>query len=140
MNTNRPVLQVLAIILGTLLFALIGVTLLVGEVRQEFLQIVRNALAIPRQLPFSATAWRILFVLGLCVCGYLVLRKTVLAAVPSLHKAHECPHCGNRLQRIPRKPSERFLAVVLCCSILRYGCIGCEWSGLRRHRHQRHTS
>lgn len=137
MNVKRPLVQILAIVSGTLVLALAGVMLLIGEVRQEFLRILRRAFATPH---ISPAIWGVIFSLVVCGIAYLVVRKMILATIPSLSKAHDCPRCGSHLQRIPRRQSERVMAIVLCSSILRYGCVDCEWSGLRRHRHQHATT
>jgi hypothetical protein len=134
MRNTRPIVQVLLITLITLILTLLAMVILIGEVRQEILRIVIEMMSIPRVLRIPPIVWPVVW--GVLALGgvYLLVRLAVYFSIPSLRKAHKCPLCEGRLQRIHRQRRERILTTILWLKVARYGCMNCEWNGLRRYR------
>lgn len=137
MRKSRPIIQVLAITFVTLLLSLVGIMVLISEVRQQTFRMIATSVTLPRSLHIPTNAWRILLVLAVAAMLYLVMRLIISLAIPRLRDAHNCPKCDGRIQRIHRQKTERWLSLALLLHVGRYGCINCEWSGLRRyHKHR----
>jgi len=138
---QRTLVQFLGIVFITLLVSLVGTILIVGDVRQEIFRLIATTITSPDNLfgslPIPEPWLRpMLIVIGLIVI-YLIVRFIILTLIPKLRDAPVCPKCHGHLQRIHRSKSERFLSIVMVSRILRYGCVACEWTGLRRHHRKR---
>lgn len=46
--------------------------------------------------------------------------------------SRSCPRCGEFIERVHRKPVDRYLAPIILPHPRRYRCPSCEWEGLRR--------
>jgi hypothetical protein len=137
MRSDRPVVQVLAIALMTMLVSLVGMFILIGEVRQELMRLVSGSLAVIISLHDHPLVWRTFLAVLIFIVIYLVARASVYVTIPSLQKAHKCPLCDSSIQRVHRRKPERILSTVFILRIGRFNCVNCDWNGLRRyHKHQ----
>jgi hypothetical protein len=137
MRNNRPIIQVIAITVGTIILSLMVIFVLIGDVRQEALRLVSGSLGLIVSLRFHPLAWQAALALVMFVVIYWVARTVIYFSIPGMHKSHKCPLCDHSIQRAHRRKPERALSVIFMLRIGRFNCVNCNWSGLRRyHKHQ----
>jgi hypothetical protein len=137
MKSSRSTAQIIAIALTTMSLSLVGMLILVEEVRLEVFNLFNKFLALIISFHDHPAVWAVFSVLAVSVVIYLVVRTILYFSIPSFRKAHSCPACKGHIQRVHRRKPERVLAAVFMLHIGRFGCLNCNWSGLRRyHKHE----